>query len=277
MTTTTTPRAPSSSTPPIPSIRTIQRTEVLTGEQNVVDTVLQFVSNAKNRIDACIDSSRPSLAFEIEVLKKAFLDAMNRGVKLRYVTEINEDNVKYCKELINMVDDLRHLEGIKGNFYVNETEYIAPATLHENGKPASQITYSSVKEIVEHHTQYVFDTLWSRAIPAEQRIQEIEKTADGIPERDEQVIDGRTAEESAVYTQTKIILEYQYQIFKKLENSIEKNQANNKKIRSMLQPIIQKQLRDAKRQSESIKQLQYQLKQLQKQLSDIQKSMRRLK
>ncbi len=84
MTTTTTPRAPSSSTPPIPSIRTIQRTEVLTGEQNVVDTVLQFVSNAKNRIDACIDSSRPSLAFEIEVLKKAFLDAMKRGVKLSY-------------------------------------------------------------------------------------------------------------------------------------------------------------------------------------------------
>jgi hypothetical protein len=274
---TTTEAPPSTTTPPLPSVRTTQRTEVLTGEQNVVNTVLRFVSNAKNRIDACIDSSRPSLAIEIEILKKAFVDAMNRGVKLRYVTEINEDNVKYCKELINMVDDLRHLDGIKGNFYVNETEYIAPATLHENGKAASQITYSSVKEIVQHHKHYVFDTLWSRAIPAEQRIQEIEKTADGIRERDEQVIDGRTAEESAVSTQTKIILEYQYQIFKKLENSIEKNQTNNKKIRSMLQPIIQKQLRDAKRQSESIKQLQYQLKQLQKQLSDIQKSMRRLK
>ena len=50
-----------------------------------------------------------------------------------------------------MVDELRHLEGIRGNFYVNETEYIAPATLHEKGKPASQITYSNVKEIVEHH------------------------------------------------------------------------------------------------------------------------------
>ena len=97
MTTTRTPPGASSSTPPLPSVRTIQRTEVLTGEQNVVNTVLQFVSNAKNRIDACIDSSRPSLAFEIEVLKKAFLDAMNRGVKLRYITEINGDNVKYSR------------------------------------------------------------------------------------------------------------------------------------------------------------------------------------
>src|SRR5919205_2731811 len=249
----------------------------LTGEQNVVYTVLQFVSNAKNRIDACIDSSRPSLAFEIEVLKKAFLDAMNRGVKLRYVTEINEDNVKDCKELINIVDELRHLEGIKGNFYVNETEYIAPATLHENGKPASQITYSSVKEIVEHHTQYVFDTLWSRAIPAEQRIQEIEKSGEGRgQEGGTAVAEGDGEEEPVVSTETKIILEYQYQIFKKLEHTIENNQIN-KKIRSILQPIIRKQSRDTKIQLESIKHLQYQLQQLQEQLSDIQKCMRRIK
>jgi hypothetical protein len=37
----------------------------------------------------------------------------------------------------------------------------------------------------------------------------------------------------------------------------------------MLEPIIQKQSRDAKRQLEIINQLQYQLKQLQKQVSDI--------
>jgi DNA anti-recombination protein RmuC len=73
----------------------------------------------------------------------------------------------------------------------------------------------------------------------------------------------------------KIALDYQYQIFKKIKDSIEKDQIN--KIRSMLEPIIQKQSRDAKRQLEIINQLQYQLKQLQKQVSDIQKSMRRTK
>jgi hypothetical protein len=64
--------------------------------------------------------------------------------------------------LIKIVDELRHLEGIRGNFYVSETEYIAPVALHEKGKIASQITYSNVKEIVEHHKHYVFDTFWSR-------------------------------------------------------------------------------------------------------------------
>src|ERR687887_518224 len=152
-----------------------ERTEVLHGEQNVVDTVLRFTSKAKSRIDACVDYTRPSLTVEIEQLKKAFIDAKSRGVKLRYVTEITEDNIKYCKELIKMVDELRHIEGIKGNFYISETEYIAPASLHAKGKPASQIIYSNVKEIVEYQRQYVFDSFWSRSIPAEQKIKEIEE------------------------------------------------------------------------------------------------------
>ena len=126
-----------------------ERTEVLHGEQNVVNTVLQFTSKAKSRIDACVDYTRPSLIVEMEQLRKAFLDARSRGVRLRYVTEITEDNIGYCKELIKIVDDLRHIDGVKGNFYLSETEYIAPASLHEKGKPASQIIYSNVKEIVE--------------------------------------------------------------------------------------------------------------------------------
>jgi two-component system, OmpR family, sensor histidine kinase VicK len=49
-----------------------------------------------------------------------------------------------------MVYELRHLDGMKGNFYINDSAYLAPATFHEKGKPASQIIYSNVKEIVEH-------------------------------------------------------------------------------------------------------------------------------
>src|ERR671931_633389 len=152
-----------------------ERTEVLHGKQNVVNTVLQFAAKAKNRIDAYVDYTRPSLAVEIEELRKAFLDAKRRGVRLRYVTEITEDNVGYCKKLLKMVDELRHIDGIKGNFYLSETEYIAPATFHEKGKPASWVIYSNVKEIVEYQRQFVFDSFWSRAIPAEQKIKEIEE------------------------------------------------------------------------------------------------------
>ena len=91
-----------------------ERTEVLHGEQNVVNTVVQFTSNARNRIDACVDYSRPSLAIGIEELKKGFLDAKGRGVRLSYVTEVTDDNVDYCKELVKMVDELRHYKRNQG-------------------------------------------------------------------------------------------------------------------------------------------------------------------
>ena len=149
-------------------------TRVFYGVETVINTVLRFLYETNNTIDACVDYTRPSLAIDIPELKEAFINTKKRGVKIRYVTEITKDNVSYCKQLLTMVDELRHLDGIKGNFYVSETEYLAPATFHEKEKPASQIIYSNVKEIIEHQ-KYVFDSFWSRAIPAERRIKEIEE------------------------------------------------------------------------------------------------------
>ena len=149
-------------------------TKVFYGVETAINTVLHFLSETNKTIDACVDNTRPSLAIDILVLRKAFVDAKKRGVKLRYVTEITKDNISYCKRLLTMVDELRHLNGIKGNFYISETAYLAPATFHEEGKPASQVIYSNVEEIVDHQN-YVFDTLWSRAISAKERIREIEE------------------------------------------------------------------------------------------------------
>jgi two-component system, OmpR family, sensor histidine kinase VicK len=151
-----------------------ERTEVLYGTENVINKELQFFSRAKTGIDTCMDYSRPSLAIGIESIKRSFLDAKSRDVRLRYLTEITNSNISYCKELMSIVDELHHLDGIKGNFMISESEYLAPATSNEKTKPASLIIYSSVKEIVEHQ-QYVFETLWTMSAPAEQRIIEIEE------------------------------------------------------------------------------------------------------
>jgi two-component system, OmpR family, sensor histidine kinase VicK len=151
-----------------------ESTEIFYGIDTVMNTVLQFLYQTKGKIDACVDYTRPSLVIDIAILKRAFLDAKKRGVKLRYATEINKDNISYCKQMMTMVDELRHLDGIKGNFYISETGYLAPATFHEAGEPAAQIIYSNVKELIEHQ-RYVFETLWSKTIPAEQRIREIEE------------------------------------------------------------------------------------------------------
>jgi two-component system, OmpR family, sensor histidine kinase VicK len=150
--------------------------EVFYGTDKVISEELLFFSKSRQRIDTCMDSTRPSFAIGIESIKRSFVDARNRGVKLRYLTEITDANISYCKEVMSIVDEVRHLDGIKGNFMISEIEYLAPATLQGEAKLAALIIYSSVREIVEHQ-QYVFETLWNKSMSAEKRIRELK---DGI-------------------------------------------------------------------------------------------------
>jgi two-component system sensor histidine kinase VicK len=152
-------------------------TKVLYGVETVVNTIIEFLNRTNDVVYACVDQTRPVLTLDTLDLKNAFLHAKRRGVKLHYVTEITKDNISYCKQLMDMVDELRHLDGIKGNFYVSESGYLAPATAHEVGKSASQVIYSNVTEIIEHQ-RYVFDSFWNRAIQAGDRIREIEEGID---------------------------------------------------------------------------------------------------
>ena len=94
-------------------------------------------------------------------------------MKLRYVIEMTADNLKYCKEMLEF-SEIRHLEGMKGNFEVaDEKEYVAVATLNK-AQPIPQLIFSNVPEIVDQQ-QFVFDSFWDKAIPSEERIKEIEK------------------------------------------------------------------------------------------------------
>src|SRR5947208_9718948 len=151
-----------------------RRNMILKGTQNVIDAEVQSFSKAQTRVDTYMNYTRPPLAIGLDPIRKAFLQSKDRGIYLRYITEITKENLSYCKELIKIVDELRHLDAIKGNFMVSESEYIAPLILFEHGKIAPQAVYSNIKEVVEHQ-QYVFDNFWNNAIPAEERMKEIEE------------------------------------------------------------------------------------------------------
>ena len=65
------------STPFYPNInsRSAEITQIFYGVETVVNTVLQFLKQTDNEIDACVDQTRPSLTIEIAKLKEAFIDA----------------------------------------------------------------------------------------------------------------------------------------------------------------------------------------------------------
>jgi two-component system sensor histidine kinase VicK len=148
-----------------------EKIEVLEGADNTKNVILQFMSNAKMGWDNCVDSTAPSVI--IAQFKKQLLESKNRGDRVRFVTEITNDNLSYCKELMDLIDELRHLDGIKGNFGVSKTEYVATAIL-QKAQAVTQVIYSNAKAIVEQH-RYLFETLWNKSIPGEQKIREIEK------------------------------------------------------------------------------------------------------
>lgn len=157
-------------------------TKVLHGPEATTGAIIEFLSNAHSALDICADSSWPSVAMGVDVYRNAFRDVGVRGVKFRVVTEITKDNLSYCRE-VKKLGELRHLDGVKGNFGVSEKEYTAAAALRE-ATLLQQVIYSNVKEIVEQQ-QYLFEGFWNRAIPAEPRMKEIEE---GIVLGDTEVI-----------------------------------------------------------------------------------------
>jgi two-component system, OmpR family, sensor histidine kinase VicK len=138
----------------------------------VINAILDIFSNAKHRIDVCGNSNFPLKISLFESVKKVVIAAKNRGIRLRFVVEITYENLQYCKDLMKIADEIRHMDKIEANFGLNEIEYLGSITLQ--GEETLQATYSNVMEVVEQQ-QFIFNTLWSKAIPAEQKIREIEE------------------------------------------------------------------------------------------------------
>jgi two-component system, OmpR family, sensor histidine kinase VicK len=153
-----------------------ERTEVLYNPDEIVKRVVEQCNITKYVMDACIDINGPSMmVIPNHPVTKAYLDMKTRGVKIRFISEITKDNLPYCKELMKFTE-LRHLDKVKGNFGIGDKKlYNGGATSTKSGPPPELVT-STVKSFVQQQ-QYFFDMLWNKAIPAEQRIRQIE---DGI-------------------------------------------------------------------------------------------------
>jgi two-component system, OmpR family, sensor histidine kinase VicK len=152
-----------------------EKTEVLYGFEKTTEAIMKFLNSAEVSMNICADYNSPSVAMGVEVFRKGLYELKTRNVKSRFITDITKDNIKYCKELMQ-ITELRHLDRIKGNFALSEKGYAASATLQE-ASLLQLVVYSNVEAILDQQ-QYVFETLWSKAIPADQKIRGIEEGID---------------------------------------------------------------------------------------------------
>src|ERR671918_161276 len=160
----------------------IETTKVYYGEEDAMKILLQAMANVKKEALICSDASSPAFSMAMEPVKKLYIAFRETGVRIRQIVEITKDNLHYCKEFMDYVE-LRHMDNVKGSMAVSETEYVATAVL-EGSMPVTQTIYSNVKAFLEQQ-HYFFENLWSKAIPAEQRIKELEEETP--PQRTETV------------------------------------------------------------------------------------------
>ncbi|MDN5846539.1 MAG: HAMP domain-containing histidine kinase [Candidatus Nitrosocosmicus sp.] len=113
---------------------------------------------------------------DIPLYTKLYTKLKTNKVKISFITDITIENIDYCKELIeNFGMNVKHLDGAKGNFLISDDnkEFISTNSL-EKGKLVRSTHYSNIKDTIEQ-SRYIFETLWNKAIPAEQRFREIEE------------------------------------------------------------------------------------------------------
>ncbi|MFL6483719.1 MAG: hypothetical protein ACJ70Z_03255, partial [Nitrososphaera sp.] len=110
-------------------INSQKTSEILYGAENAVGRGVQFMRNVTKRMDIFFDHKAPSIVIDLNEYRNGYIDIRRRGGKIRAFTEITKENIQYCKELMKIVDELRHLDGVKGGLAVSESEYMATTVL----------------------------------------------------------------------------------------------------------------------------------------------------
>ena len=129
-------------------------------QNEIVRRVVEQCYAIKYGLDACIDVNGPSIfAVPSQPVMIAYINMKDRGVRIRFISEITNDNLKYCKEYMKIAE-VRHLDEVKGNFGVGDKRvYHGGADNIKSGLPP-QLIVSTVKSFVEQQ-QYFFDMIWN--------------------------------------------------------------------------------------------------------------------
>jgi hypothetical protein len=176
---------------PTASLESIQeKLEIITNSVLIAKTLNDVISRAKKVIFICVDekgfksfglesdygfnkheTNKGNIYKMYEKVKNGYQDAINRGVTIRYLTDISKLNQAYYNDLIKSAQ-VRHTKGLVGNFIITETEYLSGV---DNKDYFTQMIYSNKEEIVKHQN-YIFENLWNNTTGNQLKIDALKKT-----------------------------------------------------------------------------------------------------
>jgi hypothetical protein len=151
-------------------------TEVIYDWEQIAELSLNAVGISEKGFDSVWDAQ--FLSFLLKNFKEGFSIGRERmktkGIKSRFVIEFTRENI----DSFDLYDfgEIRHLDGIKGNFGIMDSRcymvYVLLTNNYHDQPPASAV-FSNLKPLVEKQ-QKLFDELWKMGISLPARIKELE-------------------------------------------------------------------------------------------------------
>ena len=92
----------------------------------------EVISRAKNSIAICVDKNTLK-PIGIDQCQLALAGLQNKDVIIKFLTEITNENLEYSKEVMQLAQ-VQHVDGIKGNFLVTDTEYLGAGSFSKTSK-----------------------------------------------------------------------------------------------------------------------------------------------
>ena len=134
--------------------------------ENLSRQFLEIISATQEKADFCIDYRGLSLLLTNEPLLKVIIGLVNKGIRLRLITNLTQENISYCKLLMKYSSEVFQEDMVKGNFSILDgSKYMFYVVKIEEEKGIQgqkqiieQVLYNEVKPFVDAQ-QYLFDTL----------------------------------------------------------------------------------------------------------------------
>ncbi|MGH9988024.1 MAG: hypothetical protein ACRD8W_29140, partial [Nitrososphaeraceae archaeon] len=152
-----------------------ERTEVLEGPENILNFILPRYASIKESIDACFDYSGLSHVTTTKLVWQELLKLDKRGIKIRFLTDIRNENIIYCKKFLTLRNsEILHVDSVKGNFGIADRKECFEHAVNKEGEVPTHAIFTTIKGIVDTRL-FLFNSLWERGISAEEKIKEIEE------------------------------------------------------------------------------------------------------
>ena len=147
--------------------------ETLYGNDEITTRTLQVFESTQKTIEGCVGKEEVAMQVTHEWHMQGLSKLKEKGVKIRIVTEVTNDNLQYCK-LYSQVAELRHLDGIQSSFGISDGIWLLDHVVSLDEFPLSHAILTNTRKLVDVKRQ-LFETMWKQSIPAQNVFDKLEE------------------------------------------------------------------------------------------------------